>query len=446
MEHMVNFVVVLGAGESGVGAALLAKKQGFKVFLSDAGSIQPKYKEVLLCNAIDFEEDQHSWELIKEAVLVVKSPGIPKKSPIVQSFIQQGTELIGEIEFAARFCKGKLIAITGSNGKTTTTALIFHLLNSAGFNVALGGNIGKSFAALIAEDSSYDYYVLELSSFQLEDIKQTAFDIAVLLNISPDHLDRYEYDIEAYVDAKWRITQNATKDSVLIINGKDDYLMKRLRQNDFNGKSYLFGDDVCFDGYWTDKAFVINETFAIARNKSNLLGIHNCYNVVAALKVAECVGIQKEDLEMCLSKFNAIAHRLEYVASIGGVRYVNDSKATNVDAVFYALEAMPKGVVWIVGGVDKGNDYSCLFPLVKEKVKAIVCLGGNNLKLLGFFSGFEVAIAEAKSMQEALTCCKLFASDGDTVLLSPACASFDLFKNYEDRGNQFKLYIKSTNY
>jgi UDP-N-acetylmuramoylalanine--D-glutamate ligase len=440
-------LVVLGGGESGVGAALLGKAKGWDVFVSDYGNIADKYKEVLLKNSIPFEETQHTWANLKGANVVVKSPGIPDTAEVVMLLWKQNIPVISEIEWAATFTKAKLIGITGSNGKTTTTSLVYHLLKSAGLNVGVAGNIGDSFAKQVIDDK-YDYYVLEISSFQLDGVYETKFDIAVLLNITPDHLDRYNYNFKEYVASKFRIAKRSDQNSVFIYGAENEAIAERLKVKEVRSRNHAFG--LTNTG---DFSAFVNEDKLIAKVGGTsvevliadlpIKGKHNISNVLATLLVTCAVGIPQEKVIAGLKTFKGIEHRLEFVAIENGVEFINDSKATNVDAVWYALDAMEKPVVWIAGGVDKGNDYNELLPLVKDKVVGLVCLGVANTKLIEFFSPYLDTIVEAKSAEEAVEKAREIANDGNVVLLSPACASFDLFKNYEDRGKKFKQAINN---
>lgn len=435
-------LVILGGGESGVGTAILGKKQGYEVFLSDFGKIKNNYKEVLLLNQIKFEDGGHTDEKVLNADVVMKSPGIPDKADIIKKLHKKGIPVISEIEFANKYAKGKTIGITGSNGKTTTTMLTHWLLKSGGLNVGLGGNIGKSFAWQVAEDN-YEYYVLELSSFQLDGIVKYAPHIAVITNISPDHLDRYEYKYEKYIDAKFRITMNQTKDDYLIYDADDEAIVNWLKNNKTKAQLIPFSiTQILKKGaYLKDNKMEINineEEFIIETGDISLEGKHNLKNAMAAASVAKLMQIRKATIRESLANFQGVEHRLEKVLKIGNVQYINDSKATNVNATFYALDSMTAQTVWIVGGVDKGNDYSELMPLVREKVKAIVCLGVDNKKIIDAFGNVVDIMVEVDNMTEAVRTSSRLAEKGETVLLSPACASFDLFENYEDRGKQFK--------
>lgn len=434
-------IVVLGGGESGFGAAYLAKKKGLEVFLSDKGQIKPEYKKLLEENGIEYEEENHDEERILAADWIIKSPGIPKKAEMIYKINQKGIRLSSEIEFAAEFTNAKIIAITGSNGKTTTTSLIFHILKNDGFNVGLGGNIGKSFAKQVA-DESFDYYVLEVSSFQLDDIQNFRPFISLLLNLSQDHLDQYNYNYEEYALAKFRITENQENDNYFIYNKDDEMSMNLLERLEIKAKMLPFSlhEKVKEGGYADeDKIFVkLQEEFSMKIDDLSLVGNHNVANSLAASIAGKILKISNESIRNSLMTFQAVEHRLEQVAEIEGVKFINDSKATNVNAAYYALESMKNPTIWIVGGVDKGNDYIEIEELVKRKVKAIVCMGVDNQKIIDFFSDKKDFIYDTSSMEEAVKISKSIAEKGDAVLLSPCCASFDLFKNYEDRGNKFK--------
>lgn len=439
-------LVILGGGESGVGAALLGKKQGFEVFLSDKGNLKDEYKNTLVENSIEFEEGFHTEEKILNADLVVKSPGIPKKADLILQLNSKNIPVVSEIEFASRYTDAKIIAITGSNGKTTTTSLVYHILTQAGLNVGLGGNIGKSFAQLVVDDI-YDYYVLEISSFQLDDVDTFKPYIAILLNITPDHLDQYDYKLELYARSKFKITENQNHEDYFVYNFDDDTTIELLKKINTNAKKIPFTMNTEMqDGtYADDKNVHVNypDELKLSISEFSLRGRHNVANTMAAATAANILKIRKETIKRSLSDFTAVEHRLESVLKIGGIEFINDSKATNVNATYYALESMNTPTIWIVGGTDKGNDYSDLIPLVKKKVRAIVCLGIDNSKILSAFEGLVDNIVETQSMQDAVRAAYMLGKKGDTVLLSPACASFDLFKNYEDRGNQFKKEIKS---
>lgn len=434
-------IVVLGGGESGFGAAYLAKKKGMEVFLSDKGEIRESYKQLLSENGIDFEEGMHTEDKILNADWIVKSPGIPKKADIIFKANQKGIRLSSEIEFASEFTNAKIIAITGSNGKTTTTSLIYHILKNDGLNVGLGGNIGKSFAKQVA-DESFDYYVLEVSSFQLDDIQNFRPYISMLLNLSQDHLDQYNYNYEEYALAKFRIAENQENDNFFIYNKDDEMSMNLLEKLAIKAKilPFTMKEKVSEGAYATeDKIFVkLQEEFSMKIKDLSLVGKHNVANSLAASIAGKILNISNESIRNSLMTFQAVEHRLEIVADIEGVKYINDSKATNVNACYFALESMKTPTVWIVGGVDKGNDYAEIEDLVKKKVKAIICLGVDNEKIIEFFRDKKEFIYDTSSMEEAVKISKSIAEKGDTVLLSPCCASFDLFKNYEDRGKKFK--------
>ncbi|THF51206.1 UDP-N-acetylmuramoyl-L-alanine--D-glutamate ligase [Flavobacterium supellecticarium] len=440
-------LVVLGGGESGVGTAILGKKKGYEVFLSDFGKIKNNYKEVLILNQIPWEEETHTEDLILNADVVMKSPGIPDKSPIVKKLKEKNIPIISEIEFANKFTNVVTVGITGSNGKTTTTMLTHHLLKQGGLNVGLAGNIGKSYAWQIAENK-FEAYVLELSSFQLDGVIDYKPHIAVITNISPDHLDRYNYDYSQYIEAKFRITKNQTEDDYLIYDADDEAITDWLSKNKIRAKKVPFsltktleeGAYIKDDTIYTN---INNETFIMPINELSLEGKHNVKNAMAATTVAQLMRIRKATIRESLSDFQGVEHRLEKVLKIQNVQYVNDSKATNVNATFFALDSMTTPTVWIVGGVDKGNDYAELMPLVREKVKAIVCLGVDNSKIIEAFGNVVDVMVETTSMTEAVKIAQKMAEKGDTVLLSPACASFDLFESYEDRGKQFKNAVQS---
>jgi len=440
-------LVILGGGESGVGTAILGKKKGYEVFVSDFGKIKGNYKEVLIINGISWEEERHTEELILNAAVVMKSPGIPDKSPIVKKLQERGIPVISEIEFAAPFTNATIIGITGSNGKTTTTMLTHHLLKSAGLNVGLGGNIGKSFAWQIA-DNKYDSYVLELSSFQLDGIIDFKPHIAIITNISPDHLDRYEYKYENYIDSKFRITMNQTEDDYLIYDADDEAICNWFKTHTIKAKLIPFSLTKIF----SEGAYIKNnkmeikisqEEFTMDTEHIALEGKHNMKNAMAATSVAKLMQIRKATIRESLSNFQGVEHRLEKVLKIQNVQYINDSKATNVNATFFALDSMNTPTVWIVGGVDKGNDYNELMSLVREKVKAIICLGVDNKKIIDVFGNVVDMMIEVDNMDDAVRMAQRLTEKGDSVLLSPACASFDLFENYEDRGNQFKQAVKN---
>lgn len=439
-------LVILGAGESGVGAALLGQKQGFDVFVSDYGSILPKYKEQLTAHQIEFEEGRHTESKILNASLVVKSPGIADGVQIVKAIREKGIEIVSEIELASRYTNATLIAITGSNGKTTTTSLIHFILSNAGLDVAVVGNIGDSFAGSLAKQDR-DYFVIEVSSFQLDDISTFRPNIAVLTNITPDHLDRYDYEFKNYIASKFRIIENQTADDAFIYFSDDEVVQNVVSAVELTPKGYpyTFQDEVeC--GVYSDGEYI---HFKNKKNHYNMSiysiaqkGKHNVANSMAAGIAANLVGVRKEIIRKSFADFKTLEHRMESVASVRGVEFVNDSKATNVNSAWFALESMTKPVVWVVGGVDKGNDYSSILPLVKEKVKAIVCLGKDNSKIKEFFADAVDVIEETESMSAAVRMSYYLGEKGDVVLLSPACASFDLFRNYEERGNQFKQAVR----
>ncbi len=440
-------LVVLGGGESGVGTAILGKKQGYDVFVSDFGKIKDNYKEVLINNDIKWEDEKHTEELILNADVVMKSPGIPDKSPIIKKLLEKGISVISEIEFAYQFTDAITIGITGSNGKTTTTMLTYHLLKSGGLNVGLGGNVGKSFAWQVT-DENYDVYVLELSSFQLDGIVNYKPHIAIITNISPDHLDRYDYKYENYIASKFRITMNQTEEDYLIYDADDEAIENWFKNNKVKAKQIPFSLKNKFENgaLINNKTMELNinqEEFMMETSQIALEGQHNMKNAMAATSVAQLMRIRKETIRESLSNFQGVEHRLEKVLKIQNVLYINDSKATNVNATFFALDSMNTPTVWIVGGVDKGNDYSELMALVNEKVKAIICLGVENKKIIEAFGNVVDMMVEVDNMHDAVNTARHIAEKGDTVLLSPACASFDLFENYEDRGNQFKYEVKN---
>ncbi len=440
-------VVVLGGAESGVGAAVLAKVKGFDVFLSDKGHIKEEYADTLRKWDIPFEEGQHTEVLILNADEVVKSPGIPGTVPMVQKIREKGIRVVSEIEFASRFDSAKKICITGSNGKTTTTSLIYHVLVQAGLNVGLGGNIGKSYAYQVATEH-FDYYVLEISSFQLDDIYDFRPDIAIITNITPDHLDRYDHKMENYVAAKFKITKNLTEEDCFIFDSDDAITVGHLNKIVLRCKMLPFSQEkeVKQGAFLRGEKIVLRmeqEETDLFLQELALGGKHNIYNSMAAALAAKAAGIENEVIRKSLATFQPIEHRLEPVLSIKDVLYINDSKATNVDSAWYALECQKRPVVWIVGGTDKGNDYSVLNDLVKEKVKAIVCMGVDNAKIHAAFGDMVPEMADALSAEEAVKKAAAMAAPGDVVLLSPCCASFDLFKNYEDRGEQFKAAVRN---
>jgi UDP-N-acetylmuramoylalanine--D-glutamate ligase len=427
-------IAILGAGESGVGAAILATQKGHTVFVSDKGQIKEQYKSELNQLGVPFEEGSHDEERILAADLVIKSPGIPDKVPLLQAVLQKGIPMISEIEFAARYTQNFTVGITGSNGKTTTTNLIYHLLAKAGLDVAMGGNVGKSFARILAE-RDYPYYVLELSSFQLEGVREYRPNIAMILNITPDHLDRYEYQMGKYVAAKFNIIRAQEPRDIFLYNADDPNVGGQLEK--YPTQAQL----VPISAQMVEGTRLNVGEHSFEMSTTPLLGRHNAMNALFAVRTALHLGLAPESIQAGLNNFENAPHRLEKVATVQGVNYINDSKATNVDSVYYALEAMIQPTVWIVGGQDKGNDYGPLLDFVKAKVKAIVCMGVDNRKIVESFHGVIDTIVETRSAAEAVQTAARLASTGDTVLLSPACASFDLFKNYEDRGEQFKAAV-----
>lgn len=443
-------LVVLGGGESGIGAAVLGKVKGMDVFLSDCGKIAPRYLEALDRYKIAYEQGHHTEELILNADEVVKSPGVPPTAPIVKELEQRGIPVISEIELAGRYSDAKMVCITGSNGKTTTTMLIYHILREAGINAGLAGNVGRSLAWQVAEDK-HDVYVVELSSFQLENMYDFRANIAVLMNITPDHLDRYEYKMQNYINAKFRILQNLTPTDAFIFWEEDPVITKQLEKVTTEARMFPFSEHRTDDSAaWVDNDGELflqtpETSLDMPRAQLALRGMHNLLNSMAAGLSACLLDIRKEDIRRALSDFEGVEHRLEHVETINGARWVNDSKATNVNSCWYALESMPRNVVLILGGKDKGNDYTEIEPLVKKKVKAIVCMGKDNTKLLDFFKDKVEAIYDTHSLQEAVDTCASVSQQGDTVLLSPCCASFDLFSSYEDRGRQFKDAVKRLN-
>jgi UDP-N-acetylmuramoylalanine--D-glutamate ligase len=434
-------VVILGAGESGTGAAILAQKKGYDVFVSDISEIKNKYKAVLDEHKIIWEEKSHSVEKILSADVIIKSPGIPDKVEIIQKIKEKGIKIISEIEFAGQHTDAKKICITGSNGKTTTTMLIYHILQKAGLNVGLAGNVGQSFAMQVAVNH-FDYYVIELSSFQLDNMFDFKADIAILLNITPDHLDWYDYNFLNYVNSKFRITQNMDKSCCFIYNVDDEVIINKLKTLDLKSEQFAFSIQKKIEkgGYVDDNRLMIKtnqNSFEMSIYDLALQGKHNMYNSLAASISAKVMQIKNPVIRESLSNFTGVEHRLEKYIKVHGIQFINDSKATNINSTWYALESMDKNTVWIVGGVDKGNDYSMLTELVKEKVKAIVALGVDNSKIIDAFAK-HVPVYDTHSMDDAVKTSYYLATDGDIVLLSPACASFDLFENYEDRGRKFK--------
>ena len=439
-------IVVLGAAESGVGAAVLAKKEGFDVFVSDMSKIKDKYKQMLDERGISWEEGQHTEELILNASEIVKSPGIPETAPMVAKAIQAGIPIISEIEFAGRYTKSKMICITGSNGKTTTTSLIYHIFKAAGYDAGLAGNIGHSLALQVAEEP-HEYYIIELSSFQLDNMYDFRADIAVLLNITPDHLDRYDFKMQNYVDSKMRILQNQTQDDAFIYWADDPIISRELKKYDIKAVQCPFSlvKKAGVIGYIEEGQYKLEYPipFNMEQEELSLTGTHNVYNSLAAGLAANIAGIKKEIIRKSLSDFPGVEHRLEKVCRVRGVEYINDSKATNVDACWYALESMKTPTILIIGGKDKGNDYEPIKPLVKEKCVGLVYLGANNQKLHDNFDSMGIPVRDVHSMKDCVAACYEMARPGDTVLLSPCCASFDLFKNMEDRGDQFKTLVRN---
>lgn len=440
-------IVILGGGESGAGAAVLAKKQGFEVFLSDLSEIKPQYKNLLNQHEIEWEEKQHTEEKILNATEVIKSPGIPDKAPLVKKLHALGTPVISEIEFAGRYTRAKMICITGSNGKTTTTMLVYHILQKAGLNVGLAGNVGNSLALQVANDN-FEYFVVELSSFQLDGMTEFKADIAILLNITPDHLDRYDYNFQNYVDSKFRITQNQTEDDAFIFWENDPVIKAELAKRNIQSTMYPFA----IERTEKTKAFIekdeliiktLNTLFTMPATELALQGLHNTYNSMAAGLAASIVNVKKDTIRQSLQDFQGVEHRLEYVATVRNVRYINDSKATNVNSCWYALQSMKTPTVLILGGTDKGNDYAEIEDLVREKVTTLIFMGVDNAPLHKFFDGKVETIIDVDSMEAAVNAAYNAARAGETVLLSPCCASFDLFKNYEDRGRQFKSCVRS---
>lgn len=435
-------IAVLGAGESGVGAAILAMSRGIGVLVSDSGKIPAKYRDILIARGIPFEEEGHSEDVILKADMVVKSPGIPPTAPLVKRLAAQGTPIVSEIEFAGYFTDSKMICITGSNGKTTTTMLTYHILREAGLDVGMAGNVGRSLALQVAEEP-HEYYVIELSSFQLENMYDFKAHVAVILNITPDHMDRYDHSMELYTAAKFRILRNQTDDDFFIYWLGDPIVSRQVEQIRCHARMLPFSETPAEGAAaWTEDGTLRfqapGESWEMPRQALSLPGLHNLYNSMAAGLSASALHISPEVTCRALADFEAVEHRLEFVREVDGVRYINDSKATNVNSTWYALESMTSPTVLILGGKDKGNDYSEILPLVKDKVKAIVCMGADNSKLLGFFGGVVPEIADCHSLQEAIEACRRLSAPGDTVLLSPCCASFDLFTSYEDRGRRFK--------
>ncbi len=444
---MIKKVGILGGGESGVGAALLAQKHGYQTLVSDSSELKKVFADELRSAKIDFEEGSHDRILEFNPDIVVKSPGIPGSAKVVQELMEKGAELVSEIEFAYRHTKAYLLGVTGSNGKTTTSYLLYHIMKKAKLNVGLAGNVGKSFARQLATEH-HDYYVLEISSFQLDDIHQLRLQVAILLNITPDHLDRYENSLELYANAKLRIAENSLPEDHLIFNADDEVVKEALQRKPTNAQKIPFSltKESAEGAYINNEQLIINhqnQSFNMSIHDLALQGKHNLYNSMAAGIATRILDLRKELIRESLSDFQNVEHRLETVASVHGIEFINDSKATNVNSTWYALESLSKPVVWIVGGVDKGNDYSELLPLVQEKVKAIICLGKDNKKIIDAFKDTIKLIEESTSAEDAVRKAYEIGTKGDVVLLSPACASFDLFENYEDRGHKFKRAVKS---
>ena len=444
---MKNRIVILGAGESGVGAAILAKSKGFEVFVSDKSKIKEKYQTILNDYKIDYEAEKHTEELILNANEIIKSPGIPDTVPIIQKAIENKISIVSEIEFASRYSNAKMICITGSNGKTTTTLLIYHMLQKAGLNVGLGGNVGKSFARQVAEEN-FDIYVLELSSFQLDNMYQFKADVAILMNITPDHLDRYGYEFQNYINSKFRILQNQTQNDFFIYCADDEVVTKEISIRKIDSQKLPFTITQKFEkGAWLEENNMIvninNNPFEMLIHDFALQGQHNTFNSMAAAIAGSVFGIRKDIIRESLSDFQGVEHRLEPVVKVHGIEFVNDSKATNVNSTWYALESMKGNVIWLAGGIDKGNDYDALKKLVKEKVKTIICIGIDNSKIHQAFNGIVTNIIDASSMEDAVKKSYYAGKKGDTVLLSPACASFDKFENFEDRGRRFKTAVRN---
>ncbi|WP_066632684.1 UDP-N-acetylmuramoyl-L-alanine--D-glutamate ligase [Labilibacter marinus] len=441
-------IVILGAGESGVGAALLAQKQGFDVFVSDKSAIKDGFKKELDDNNIEYEQEQHTHENIFNANEVVKSPGIPDTVPMILELKEKGIPVVSEIEFASKYTDAKFACITGSNGKTTTTLLTHHTLTNAGLNVGLAGNIGQSLARQIAVDEPKDWYILELSSFQLDGMYDFKADIAVLMNITPDHLDRYDYKMDNYIDSKFRIIQNQTADDYFIYCADDENISKELKKRDIKAQQLPFSNklEISEGAFFQDNKIVFNlkeDAMSVFIEQLAIQGQHNRYNTMAAGIVAHLFQIRKPKIRECLLSFKGVEHRLERVLKVRGMDFINDSKATNVNSSWYALESMESEVIWIAGGIDKGNDYAEIKELARQKVKALICLGTDNKKLVESFEGIVPTIVETSSMAEAVKSAYFLGDKGDSILLSPACASFDLFDNYEQRGRLFKECVRN---
>jgi UDP-N-acetylmuramoylalanine--D-glutamate ligase len=440
-------IVILGAGESGVGSAILARKEGFSVLVSDAGKIKPDYRQTLTDKGLEFEEGGHTESRMLEADTVIKSPGIPDKAPLIRLLHEKSIPVISELEFAARYSRAKHICITGSNGKTTTTLMTFHMLQTAGLNVGLAGNIGQSFARQVAEQD-FDFYVLEISSFQLDGMYDFRADLAILMNITPDHLDRYDYKFQNYTDSKFRIVRNMRPEDYFIFCGDDPVIREEMQKRDIPAQKLPFGFDQVYNpGAWVEgdqlNIVINNNPFNMSLFDLSMQGRHNAYNSMASGIASRVLDIRKETIRECLTDFQGVEHRLESVIKVHGIEFINDSKATNVNSTWYAMESMKGKVVWIVGGIDKGNDYTILHSLVREKVKSIVCLGTDNSRIHESFDGLIDTIVDTDNMEEAVRTAYYLAEEGNTVLLSPCCASFDLFENYEDRGRQFKNAVRN---
>ena len=439
-------IVILGAGESGAGAAVLAKKQGMDTFVTDMGNIKPEYKELMDQYGVSWEEGRHTEELVLTADEVIKSPGIPDHAPMVKKIKEKGIPVISEIEFAGRYTDAKMVCITGSNGKTTTTSLIYHIFKQAGLNVGLAGNIGKSLALQVALEK-HDYYVIELSSFQLDNMYDFRAKIAILMNITPDHLDRYGNDMQNYVDAKFRILQNQTEDDVFVFWNDDPIIRRELKRYGIHARLCPFAQakEEGVVAYTEDERVHFTQpiAFNMEQEELALTGVHNLYNSMAAGISANLAGIRKEDIRHALGTFQGVEHRLEHVCRVRGVEYINDSKATNVNSCWYALQSMTAPTVLILGGKDKGNDYREIKELVSQKCKGLIYMGLHNEKLHDFFDGMGLPVADVQSMKDAVDAAYRMAEPGDTVLLSPCCASFDLFNSYEDRGEQFKECVRN---
>lgn len=435
-------IVILGGGESGFGSAVLAKRKGFDVFLTDGGVLKSAYRDKIEAEGIAYEQGGHTLEKVLEADLIIKSPGVPDKADIVQAALARGIKIISEIEFASRYTSSRKICITGSNGKTTTTTLIYQIMRHAGVDVAVAGNIGESFALSIANEThQYDWYVIELSSFQLDGVFDFKADIALLLNITPDHLDRYDYQMSRYVASKLRILRNQTAADTFIYNADDPESLKVLPSTKIAANPIPFSARGAVGGAWFDGQYLRYEHFAMPVSDLKIKGLHNIANALAAIAACSRAGVSFDAIASALRQFGGVEHRLEVVGTVRGVEYINDSKATNVDSVWYALQSMTKPCVWIAGGTDKGNDYSTLADLARGHVKALVCMGVDNHKLIKAFTGVVPVICDTHSLAEAMSSAVINASAGDCVLLSPACASFDLFTNYEERGRQFKTAV-----